>query len=279
MTRWALRDLTGQVIKNSAQRGGDEWEVIEFPAILPSETPIWPEFWSYEELSKLRDELPSSKWQAQYQQNPISEEGAIVKREWWKLWDKDDPPKCDFIIQAWDTAYETTNRSDYSACTTWGVWTTEEGDANIILLDAHRARMEFYELKKKVLESYKQYEPDALIVEKKVSGISLYQELRRMGVPVAEFTPSRGNDKITRLNAVSDLIASGRVWVPNTRWAEELMDEIASFPAGEHDDYVDSTTLALARFRQGGFIRLPSDEPEESLYFRGHRQSRRGYYL
>lgn len=100
-----------------------------------------------------------------------------------------------------------------------------------------------------------------------------------MGVPVAEFTPSRGNDKITRLNAVSDLIASGRVWVPNTRWAEELMDEIASFPAGEHDDYVDSTTLALARFRQGGFIRLPSDEPEESLYFRGHRQSRRGYYL
>ena len=279
MTRWSLRDLTGQVIKNSAQRGGDEWEVIEFPAILPSETPIWPEFWSYEELSKLRDELPSSKWQAQYQQNPISEEGAIVKREWWKLWDKDDPPKCDFIIQAWDTAYETTNRSDYSACTTWGVWTTEEGDANIILLDAHRARMEFYELKKKVLESYKQYEPDALIVEKKVSGISLYQELRRMGVPVAEFTPSRGNDKITRLNAVSDLIASGRVWVPNTRWAEELMDEIASFPAGEHDDYVDSTTLALARFRQGGFIRLPSDEPEESLYFRGHRQSRRGYYL
>ena len=200
MTRWGLRDLTGQVIKNSLQRGGDEWEVIEFPAILPSGNPLWPEFWSLDELSALKEELPNSKWQAQYQQQPTSEEGAIVKREWWKVWEKDDPPRCDFIIQSWDTAYETTNRSDFSACTTWGIWTTEEGETNIILLDAYKARLEFYELKKKVLELHKEYEPDALIVEKKVSGISLYQELRRMGVPVSEFTPSKGNDKITRLN-------------------------------------------------------------------------------
>jgi predicted phage terminase large subunit-like protein len=274
-----LRDLTGQVIKNSLQRGGDEWEVIEFPAILPSGNPLWPEFWSLDELSALKEELPNSKWQAQYQQQPTSEEGAIVKREWWKVWEKDDPPRCDFIIQSWDTAYETTNRSDFSACTTWGIWTTEEGETNIILLDAYKARLEFYELKKKVLELHKEYEPDALIVEKKVSGISLYQELRRMGVPVSEFTPSKGNDKITRLNSVSDIIQSGRVWVPNTRWAEELIDEIAAFPAGEHDDYVDATTLALARFRNGGFLRLPTDEPDELQYFRGFRGAKRGYYL
>jgi predicted phage terminase large subunit-like protein len=279
MTRWGLRDLTGQVIKNAAQRGGDEWEVIEFPAILPSGNPLWPEFWSLDELSALKEELPNSKWQAQYQQQPTSEEGAIVKREWWKVWEKDEPPKCDFIIQAWDTAFETTNRSDYSACTTWGVWTTEEGETNIILLNAFRARLEFFELKKKVMEEYKDYEPDALIVEKKASGISLYQELRRMGVPVSEFTPSKGNDKITRLNAVSDIIQAGRVWVPNTNWAEELIDEVASFPAGEHDDYVDSTTLALARFRNGGFLRLPTDEPDELQYFRGYRGAKRGYYL
>ena len=279
MTRWGLRDLTGQVIKNSLQRGGDEWEVIEFPAILPSGNPLWPEFWSLDELSALKEELPNSKWQAQYQQQPTSEEGAIVKREWWKVWEKDDPPRCDFIIQSWDTAYETTNRSDFSACTTWGIWTTEEGETNIILLDAYKARLEFFELKKKVLELHKEYEPDALIVEKKVSGISLYQELRRMGVPVSEFTPSKGNDKITRLNSVSDIIQSGRVWVPNTRWAEELTDEIAAFPAGEHDDYVDATTLALARFRSGGFLRLPTDEPDELQYFRGFRGAKRGYYL
>jgi predicted phage terminase large subunit-like protein len=279
MTRWGLRDLTGQVVKNALQRGGDEWEVIEFPAILPSGNPLWPEFWSLDELSALKEELPNSKWQAQYQQQPTSEEGAIVKREWWKVWEKDEPPRCDFIIQSWDTAYETTNRSDYSASTTWGVWTTEEGETNIILLDAWKARLEFFELKKRVLELYKEYEPDALIVEKKVSGISLYQELRRMGVPVAEFTPSKGNDKITRLNSVSDIIQSGRVWVPNTRWSEELIDEIAAFPAGEHDDYVDATTLALARFRNGGFLRLPSDEPDELQYFRGFRGAKRGYYL
>ena len=279
MTRWGLRDLTGQVVKNSLQRGGDEWEVIEFPAILPSGNPLWPEFWSLEELSALKEELPNSKWQAQYQQQPTSEEGAIVKREWWKVWEKDDPPRCDFIIQSWDTAYETTNRSDFSACTTWGVWTTEEGETNIILLDVYKARLEFFELKKKVLELHKEYEPDALIVEKKVSGISLYQELRRMGVPVSEFTPSKGNDKITRLNSVSDIIQSGRVWVPNTRWAEELIDEIAAFPAGEHDDLVDATTLALARFRSGGFLRLPTDEPDELQYFRGFRGAKRGYYL
>ena len=279
MTRWGLRDLTGQVVKNSLQRGGDEWEVIEFPAILPSGNPLWPEFWSLEELSALKEELPNAKWQAQYQQQPTSEEGAIVKREWWKVWEKDDPPRCDFIIQSWDTAYETTNRSDFSACTTWGVWTTEEGETNIILLDVYKSRLEFFQLKKKVLELHKEYEPDALIVEKKVSGISLYQELRRMGVPVSEFTPSKGNDKITRLNSVSDIIQSGRVWVPNTRWAEELIDEIAAFPAGEHDDLVDATTLALARFRSGGFLRLPTDEPDELQYFRGFRGAKRGYYL
>ena len=278
MTRWGLRDLTGQVVKASAQRGGDDWEVIEFPAILPSGSPLWPEFWSLDELSALREELPNSKWQAQYQQQPTSEEGAIVKREWWKKWEKTNPPKCDFIIQSWDTAFETTTRSDFSACTTWGVWTNEDGDTHIILLDSYKARLEFHELKKKVLELHQEYEPDALIVEKKASGISLYQELRRMGVPVSEFTPSKGNDKITRLNAVSDIIASGRVWVPETNWAEELIDEVASFPSGEHDDLVDATTLALARFRNGGFLRLPIDEPEETPYFKG-RNNRRGYYL
>jgi len=274
MTRWGLRDLTGQVVKSSTQRGGDDWEVIEFPAILPSGNPLWPEFWSLDELSALREELPNSKWQAQYQQNPTAEEGAIVKREWWKRWDKDEPPRCDYIIQSWDTAFETTTRADFSACTTWGVWVNEEDNAinNIILLNVIKDRMEFHQLKKKVLEEYNEWEPDSLIVEKKASGISLYQELRRMGVPVQEFTPSKGNDKITRLNAVSDIIASRKVWVPNTRWADELVDEIASFPSGEHDDLVDATTLALMRFRNGGFLRLPSDEADPVVYFKGRQQ-------
>jgi predicted phage terminase large subunit-like protein len=276
MTRWAARDLTGQVVKSAAQRSGEEWEVIEFPAILPSGNPLWPQFWNKEELEALREELPNSKWQAQYQQNPIGNESAIVKRDWWKWWEKDDPPVCDYVLQSWDTAFEKNNRADYSAGTTWGIFNCEEDNfaPNIILLNTYKKRVEFPELKRDVLREYNEYEPDSLIVEKKASGAPLIYDLRAMGIPVQEYTPGKGQDKIARLNSVSDIIASGKVWVPQTRWAEELVDEVAAFPSGEHDDLVDATTLALMRFRQGGFLRLPSDEPEEIKWFKGHRRER-----
>ena len=284
MTRWSKRDLTGKVIKSSVQRDGEEWEVIEFPAIMPSGKALWPEFWSLEELSTLRNELPHSKWSAQYQQDPTSEVSAIVKREWWQVWEKEDPPPCEFILMSWDTAFERNTRADYSACTVWGIFyqtndtpsdfdtdaENERNDllkgvpqANIILLNAYRDRLEFPELKRLVLEEYKTWEPDSIIIEKKASGAPLIYELRSMGIPVQEFTPTRGNDKITRLNAVSDIFASGRVWYPPTRWAEEVIEEIASFPSGEHDDYVDSTSMALLRFRKGGYIQTTMDEPDD----------------
>jgi predicted phage terminase large subunit-like protein len=279
MTRWSQRDLTGQVLKADAQRGGEGWEVIEFPAILPSGKPLWPSFWSLAELEALREELPNSKWQAQYQQNPVGNESAIIKRDWWQWWEEDDPPQCEYILQSWDTAFEKNNRADYSAGTTWGIFNNhKDGNRpNIILLNTYKKRVEFPELKKDVLREYNDFEPDTLIVEKKASGAPLIYDLRAMGVPVSEYTPSKGQDKFARLNSVSDIIASGKVWVPRTRWAEELVDEIASFPSGEHDDLVDATTLALMRFRQGGFLRLPVDEPEEMIYFKGSRNRERFY--
>ena len=275
MTRWSKRDLTGQILKSALEREGDEWEVIDFPAILPSDKPLWPEFWSYEELDALRTELPLPKWQAQYQQQPTSEQGAIVKREWWKEWEGENPPQCEFVIQSWDTAFTKNERSDYSACTTWGVFYRNENveDANIILLDAFKRRMEFPELKDKAYKHYMEYEPDSFIVEAKASGAPLIYELRQMGIPVQEFTPTRGNDKIARINAVSDLFASGKVWAPKTRWAEEVIEEMASFPNSEHDDLVDSSTQALLRFRKGGFIRLSSDEPDDVTYFKRRKAS------
>ena len=273
MTRWHKRDLTGKIIKTSVQREGmDEWELIEFPAIMPSGKALWPEFWSLAELEALRSELPAPKWQAQYQQDPSSEESALVKREWWQKWEDERPPPCEFIIQSWDTAFLKSQRADYSACTTWGVFyhPDEQGvtQPNIILLDAFKDRLEFPELKKCAFEFYNEFEPDACIVEAKAAGTPLIFELRAMGIPVSEYTPSRGNDKISRVNAVSDLFASGIVWCPETRFAEEVIEEFASFPAGEHDDLVDSSTQALLRFRQGGFLRLGSDEDEEPFYSR-----------
>lgn len=275
MTRWASRDLTGQVTKAAAARGGEEWEIIEFPAILPSGNPLWPQFWSLEELTTLQKELPNSKWQAQYQQNPIGNESAIVKRDWWKWWEHAEPPKCEYILQTWDTAFEKNQRADYSAGTTWGIFNLNEdyGLPNIILLNTYKKRVEWVDLKRDVLKEYQDWEPDGLLIEKKATGAPLIYELRSMGIPVQEYTPSKGQDKIARLNAVSDIIASGKVWIPQTRWAEELVDEIAAFPSGEHDDLVDATTLALMRFRQGGFLRLPSDEPEPLRYFKSGRRS------
>jgi len=279
MTRWSMRDLTAQVLKSAAQRGGEEWEVIEFPAIMPSGNPLWPEFWPPEELAALKEELPNSKWMAQYQQNPTSEASAIVKRDWWRTWEEAKPPPCEFILMSWDTAFEKSQRADYSALTTWGVFyhddDTGASKPHIILLNAYRERMEFPKLKKVAVEEYDEWQPDSVIIEKKASGAPLIYEMRAMGIPVQEFTPTKGNDKIARLNAVSDLFASGMVWAPAKSWAEEVVDEVASFPAGEHDDYVDSTSMALMRFRRGGFVRLPSDEEDEIRYF---RRRKGGFY-
>jgi predicted phage terminase large subunit-like protein len=273
MTRWSTRDLTGQIIKSSTQKvGADEWEVIELPAILPSGNPLWPEFWPIEQLEALKAELPVSKWNAQYQQNPTSEEGALIKREWWNVWEDEEPPTCTAIIQSWDTAFLKTQRSDYSACTTWGVFyhpdSTGNEVPNLILLDSLKDKYEFPELKKVAYEHYWQWEPDQMIVEKKASGAPLIFELRAMGIPVTEFTPSRGQDKIARVNAVTDLFASGMVWAPPTRWADELIEECAAFPAGDHDDLVDSMTQALLRFRQGGWLRTDMDERDEEVSYK-----------
>lgn len=274
MTRWSVRDLTGQIIKSATQReGADEWEVIELPAIMPSGDPLWPEFWPKDQLESLKAELPVSKWSAQYQQDPTSEEGALIKREWWREWEYESPPPCEAIIQSWDTAFLKTQRADYSACTTWGVFNhpNDQGETvpNLILLDAYKEKLEFPELKRAAYEKYWEYEPDQMIVEAKAAGSPLIFELRAMGIPVTEFTPSRGQDKIARVNAVSDLFASGVIWAPPTRWAEEVIEECAAFPAGEHDDLVDSTTQAMLRFRQGGWIRSVMDDwDDEPIYKR-----------
>jgi predicted phage terminase large subunit-like protein len=275
MTRWSTKDLVGKVLKNQGKdEHADQWEVVEFPAIMPeSETPLWPEFWKKEELLSVKASLPISKWNAQWMQNPTAEVGSIVKREWWRKWENDWVPSYEYVIQSYDTAFSKKETADYSAITTWAIFQSPDEDVQaIILLDAKRVRLDFPELKRLAYDEWKYWEPDCVLIEAKASGTPLTQELRRMGIPVTAYTPSRGQDKIARMNSVAPIFESGMVWAPDETFADEVIEEMASFPFGDNDDYCDSSTMALMRFRQGGFLSLHDDYPEEAEFLRRDRQ-------
>jgi len=283
MTRWSLVDLTGRLLTFQARNPeADPWEIVELPAIMfentEREKSLWPEQWPLDQLKQKKAAMDPRYWNAQYMQQPTADSAAFIKRQHWRIWEHDEPPPCEFIIQSWDTAHEAKTTADYTACTTWGVWYNEEegNRPSLMLLDAFKDRMEFPELKEVAFKQWKEWNPDAFLVEKKAAGAPLIQELRRMGIPVDEFTPSRGNDKIARVNAVADLFASGAVWAPDRRWARDVIEEVVAFPVGEHDDYVDTMTQALLRFRNGGFITLPSDEADEPRFFKSGRRA--AYY-
>ena len=264
-TRWSEKDMTGQLIKTMAKDPlADQWEIVELPAIFESGDPCWPEYWPLDDLLKVKASIPPSKWNAQYQQNPTGEENAIIKREWWKKWEEEDIPELQYVIQSYDTAYSKKETADFSAITTWGVFQPKkEGGYALILLDSKKDRWDFPELKREALDQYKYWEPDTVIIEAKATGLPLTHELRNIGIPVVNFTPSKGNDKLTRVHSVSPLFEAGMVWAPDKKFADEMIEEVAAFPNGEYDDLVDSMTQALMRYRQGNFVQLPSDDLED----------------
>ena len=272
MTRWSLKDLTGALIKAQKEVKSDQWEVIEFPAIMPSGEPVWPQYWKLDELEKVQASLSIPKWNAQWMQNPTSEAGAIIKKEWWRVWDGEEIPPLKHVIQSYDTAFLKKQTADYSAITTWGVFYPEEdGAANLILLDSIKGRYEFPELRREALQQYDYWKPETVVIESKASGLPLTAELRQMGIPVVNFTPSKGNDKHARVNSVAPLFESGVIWAPDKKFAEEVIEECAAFPYGDHDDLVDSMTQAVMRFRQGGFVMHPEDYEDKPLIEREYK--------
>ena len=276
MTRWGKKDLTGRLL---AAQGNDvmsdQWEVVEFPAIMPSDEPLWPEFWEKDALLGIKASLPVAKWNAQWQQTPTASESAIIKREWWNDWDSETIPPIDYIVQAYDTAFSKKESADYSAITTWGIFKPEEGGPDhIILLDAQRGRWDFPELKEAAYKEYQYWEPDLVIVEQKASGTPLTHELRLRGIPALGFAPGKGSDKVSRMHMVAPLFEAGIVWAPkDKKFADEVIEEVVSFPYGDNDDYCDSMTLALMRFRRGGFISLENED-----YGDDYPQRKREYY-
>ena len=266
MTRWSLKDLTGLLLKNQKEVKADQWDVVEFPAIMDDGAAMWPEYWKQEELEKVKATLPMTKWNAQWMQAPTSEEGAIIKREWWRKWKHDWIPDLHHVIQSYDTAFLKKETADFSAITTWGVfYENEDAPASLILLDMIKGRWEFPDLRRRALQQYKYWQPETVIIESKATGLPLTYELRQMDIPVVNFTPSRGNDKHARVNSVAPLFESGMIWAPDQKFAEEVIEECAAFPFGDNDDLVDSMTQAVMRFRQGGFLAHPEDYKEEKV--------------
>ncbi len=295
MQRWSKHDLTGRLVEASRRTpGSHQWEVITLPALeekqdLDGNTTYestWPEYWSTKAMVQLRETMMAEpggawRWNSMYQQNPGADSVAMMKREYWQRWPTDRKiPKCEFTIQSWDLATSSKDRSNYSACTTWGVFRRSEKEDKavygIILLDAERGKWEFPDLKKAVVRKYKgalaEGHPDCLLVENKSAGIQLIQELRETGIPVTPVTPTgnqwsrmsgNANDKVSRVNRILEMFTSGLVWYIQCLGAEEVMEECAEFPNGQYDDFVDTTTQALARFREGGFIRFETDEDDD----------------
>ncbi len=232
------------------------------------------------ERSAVLKKTMGDKYALQYQQDPRASSGNILKRDMWKEWEG-EPPDVDQIITVWDTAYGTKQTNDYSARTDWGIFKhkevviSESGKTSVlperncaILIGAWRGRVPFYDLKKKALQHYKAHKPDYTLIEKKVSGISLIQEFKRLGIRgIRGVSIDHGGrlsiDLVERVNIISPMFEDGCVYYLNEPWAQEVIDEAAAFPNATHDDYVSTITMAVQWARRRGELKLWEDERDD----------------
>ncbi len=260
-TRWHIDDLAGWLLKEHKH---ENWVVLDLPAINQSGEALWPEKFPIRVLENIKKTLPARDWQALYQQKPFVEEGGIFKRSWWKMWPEGKSlPECSFVIQSWDTAFtdKDLKSNSYSARTTWGVFKRADDEVpNLILLERWKDRVEFPELQKEALRGYKEYNPDKVIIEKKASGQSLIQILRRMGLPLVEYLPDR--DKSARAYAAQSMFENGRIYYPSRRWAEEVIDDLAQFSPSSPNDITDTVSQAIL-WLQKSWLLTHSDMKED----------------
>lgn len=273
MTRWHVDDLAGWLLKNHKH---ENWTVLNLPAINEDNEALWPEFFNLDMLKGIRATLPSRHWEALYQQRPFAQEGNIYKRDWWRAWPENKPiPECEFIIQSWDTAFSDADRkrSSYSACVELGVFKRPDDKSRMVfLLSAFKKRMEYPELRREVLRKYQENHPEKVIIEKKATGISIIQDLRRTGVPISAYTPDK--DKVTRAYTASGLLENGRIYYPSRRWAEDFISALARFPNPEDDDLADAFSQAVIWLQNGLLVsyaedaerHAAEDEDEDDIY-------------
>ena len=240
---------------------------------------------SLEEIKQYKHRLGSYGYAGQYQQRPAPEEGGIIQKSWFKWWKEEHPPEIQFIVQSWDTALTANEMSAYSACTTWGVFYDHNYIENLILLSSWRGRVEYPELRemakrlffdyrdngKERNPAFKGRQIDMCLVEAKASGDPLIQDLHAGGIPAMAFNPNKYGDKIQRVRLVTPIIEGGRVWLRARPpkydrlipYAEEFLEEVATFPNSSSRDLVDTMTQSLLKLREGKLILNPRDERPE----------------
>tara|TARA_R110002020_G_scaffold462247_1_gene681695 strand:- start:191 stop:1201 length:1011 start_codon:yes stop_codon:yes gene_type:complete len=292
-TRFHYDDLCGWLLKQQEDMSEYEttpWEVIKIPAWLDEDAsdlldlplggsyfPEWkPDHILQVDENEIKASNGSRYWNSLYMQDPTPEEGGLIKKKWIQYWEEDEPPACDFIIQTFDTAFSTRTTADYSVIQTWGIFYLYDQDEKgmetyapqLILLGNIKGRFEYPELRKLAQKLYNQHRPDVCMVEKKASGQSLIQDMRRAGLPVMEYLPDR--DKVARVYAASPIMEAGRMWIPKgKKWSDDLVEELIRFPNAAHDDQVDALTMAVHYMKESWYLTHPDDpdmedEPREN---------------
>ncbi len=250
-----------------------------------------PERMGKETLDQIKIDLGSFAFAGQFMQRPSPEGGGIIKDEWWQHWKGKTPPKTEYVLQVYDTAFTEKTSNDYSARTTWGIFMNEEGVPNLILLERLNKRMEFPELRDEAKASYREYDPDIVLIEEKASGLPLIQEFRRAGLRVRGLKRNANSgDKISRAHNITVLFEQGVIWVPcNSNmvdgkevwkpkpWAAEVIEQCSVFPNAAHDDLVDTVVDAVAFLRRYKDIKLDSDHEDEPTYTRETGKKKRYY--
>ena len=287
MTRWRTDDLCGRLLADAITKpDADQWTNVSIPAILDQasadllnecandphiETPYTysagdsfsPRRWPLKELMRTKHTLGRKAFASLYQQSPVIEGGNIIQTEWWKPWRDDaELPRIEYILQSYDTAFEEGEANDFSARVTLGVFKRNSDNRMcVLLLEVMNERLTFPNLLAEALDSYKEYKPDRVIVEKAASGIPLIQEFRKRGIPVTPIPPK--GSKIARANAAAIMFEQGAVYYPRKRWAQDVIDECAAFPNGAHDDIPDAMFHALNFVRRMFLLETPDDEDDD----------------
>ena len=275
-TRWHEADLLGFVLEEATH---EPWEVINLPAIADEDDQLgreqgealWPEQFPLERLIEIKKTVGSREWAALFQQSPSAEDGNIFKRFWWQWWEDSEPPDCDFILQSYDTAFSSSRDADYTAVQTWGVFEKDDKPC-AILLSCLNERLEYPQLREKAVDLYKRWQPDTVLIEKKASGQSLLQDLRRSGIPVTDYTPDR--DKVARAHSIAPMVESGQIYLPRGKyWADDFLNQCSSFPNGRRKDMVDAFTQAIIRLKNGYFLHYLNEIEDETEF-----KSKKRYY-